>query len=166
MVIAVVGAAILGKWEEAAIVIVLYTLAEHLEDLGVSGVEQKLVDDRDVLLQSDVVGQPALAAVGTLVHGIAHRAGIDRSGMSGVDGQREDAARTQFRGDAFPGGTPVACLVDRFIGRYIQDVGIGRVESDRHDAVALFPARGKAENQDREEERWEAQTSRPPSLAV
>lgn len=36
MVIAVAGAAALGKWEEAAIVIVLYTLAEKLEDLGIA----------------------------------------------------------------------------------------------------------------------------------
>ncbi len=35
MVIAVVGAFLLGQYEEAAIVIVLYTLAEKLEDLGI-----------------------------------------------------------------------------------------------------------------------------------
>lgn len=36
MLIAVVGAFYLGKYEEAAVVIVLYTLAEKLEDLGIA----------------------------------------------------------------------------------------------------------------------------------
>lgn len=36
MVIAVIGALYLGKYEEAAIIIVLYTLAEKLEDIGIA----------------------------------------------------------------------------------------------------------------------------------
>lgn len=36
MVIAVIGAFYLGKFEEAAIIIVLYTLAEKLEDIGIA----------------------------------------------------------------------------------------------------------------------------------
>ena len=36
MLIAVCGAWLLGKYEEAAVVIVLYTLAEKLEDIGIA----------------------------------------------------------------------------------------------------------------------------------
>lgn len=36
MVIAVIGAFYLGEYEEAAVVIVLFTLAEHLEDVGIA----------------------------------------------------------------------------------------------------------------------------------
>lgn len=48
MMIAVAGAFYLGKYEEAAIVIVLYTLAEHLEDVGLAKSKSAL----DTLIKS------------------------------------------------------------------------------------------------------------------
>ena len=114
----------------------------HVDDIGVAGVEQELVDHRDVFFQAPVVRRPALAAVGALIHGVAHGAGQDIRGAVRVHAQRKDAEAAQVRRHFVPGRSAVAGLVERFVGGHVGNVGIPRMRRDGHDGVALAAAGG------------------------
>lgn len=118
MLIAVIGAWYLGKYEEAAVVIVLYTLAEKLEDIGIEKSQsalsalldkmpkcvllknqQNLVPVDEVKVGSIIVVKPGemIALDGKVSSGISF---IDESSITG-----EPIPQEKFVGDAVYAGT-------------------------------------------------------------
>lgn len=118
MLIAVAGAFYLGKYEEAAVVIVLYTLAEKLEDIGIEKSQSALSvliqkmpkfvtlksDNRQVPAQEVQVGdiilvKPAemIALDGQVVSGSSY---VDESMITG-----EPIPKDKFAGDLVYAGT-------------------------------------------------------------
>jgi hypothetical protein len=57
----------------------------EVDEFGIVGMKDDFVDEGHMLLEPDIVRQPMLAAVGALVDGIPHCAGVDRGREFRVD---------------------------------------------------------------------------------
>ena len=107
----------------------------------VSRMKDKLIDKGDVFFESDIVGEPMLPAIRTLVDGIGHGAGIDRGRELRIDRERRHSSGAETR-KAFPQLALVARLIDRIVRRHIEDIRVGRMQRDGDDRLALFLAAG------------------------
>ena len=94
----------------------------------VSRMKDELIDKGDVFLEPDVVGEPMLPAIRTLVDGVGHGAGIDRGRELRIDRESRHPSCAETR-EAFPQLTLVARLVDRVVCRHIQDACVGRMQA-------------------------------------
>ena len=64
-------------------------------------VKDELIDKGDVFFESDIVGEPMLPAIRTLVDGVGHRAGIDRGREFRIDRESRHPSGAETR-EPFP----------------------------------------------------------------
>ena len=101
--------------------------------------EHELIHERDMFLQSDIMRQPMLPAIRTLVDRIPHGTGIDRGRQQRIDRQRRHPACAETW-ESLPGPTAVTGLVDRIVRGDVENIGIRRMERDRDNRLALLLA--------------------------
>ncbi len=118
----------------------------EVEEFGVVGMENDFIDERDVFFEANIVGKPMLAAIGTLVNGIAHGAGIHSGREFRVDRQGGDAARGERR-KLFPRSPAVSRFMHGVVRGHIHNVGVRRMERDR-DHGRFTVAAGQKEQAD------------------
>ena len=95
-----------------------------------------------MFLESDIVRQPMLPAVRTLVDRIPHRPGINGGRQERIDRERRHAPRAEAW-KFLPGPSSIARLVDRIVGGDIEDIGILGMQGNGDNGFALLLAAEK-----------------------
>src|SRR5262245_25847808 len=92
-----------------------------------------------MFFQANIVRQPMLSAIRALVDSVPHGPRINGRWQPWIDRDGRHAPGTKTR-EFFPELTSVTRFVDGIVCRDIEDFGIGRVQSNRHDGLTVLLA--------------------------
>src|SRR5574341_1164619 len=97
-----------------------------------------------MFLEPDVMREPMLPPVRTLVDGISHRSGIDGGRQLRIDSDGRDPSSAET-GKSFPGLPAIPRFIHRVVGGDIENVGVSRMQCDRDDRLAFSFTTGERE---------------------